>query len=126
MATDWRDRLRALAGRRNCRVTTRGRKSGKPHAVTVWFALVDESTVGLATLRMDRDWPKNLARNGEVQIAIGDLEVVGRARLVNEDTAARARVEEALRRKYLVSRVLGWLGFGAEGVFEVQIDGARR
>lgn len=115
------ERLRALDGRRSCRLTTRGRRSGRPHSVTVWFAVLDDSTLGLSTLKLDRDWPKNLRANGEAVIRIGDLELRGEARFVENDEAARARIERSLRRKYLVSRILGWLGRAPEGVFEVRI-----
>ncbi len=58
---------RDAAGPATCRITTRGRKTGRPHAVTIWFVVgAEEQRVYLGTLRMGRDWPRNVAANPEV------------------------------------------------------------
>lgn len=119
---DWRARLERLAQTSNCRITTRGRRTGKPHSVTIWFAVGEDGTVCLGTLRLDRDWPKNVEKHPEVEIALGDLKLRGEARLVTEEPK-RSRIEGLLRRKYLVSRIAGWFGFRPEGVFEIRITG---
>jgi len=88
--TDWQKRLDALKNSSTCRITTRGRKTGRPHTVTIWFTVDDGGRVNLGTLRMGRDWPKNVAANPAVQLQIGDLRLDGEARLVT--TRPRARV----------------------------------
>ncbi|MGH7818397.1 MAG: nitroreductase/quinone reductase family protein [Candidatus Binatia bacterium] len=119
---DWRARLEALKRTSNCRITTRGRRTGKPHTVTAWFTVGDEGNVYLGTLRLDRDWPKNARQNPVIEIQVGDLRLRGEARLVTEEPR-RTDIEERLRSKYLVSRIAGWFGLRAEGVFEVRIVG---
>jgi hypothetical protein len=114
--------LAAARGVRNCQVLTRGRCTGKVHPVTVWFAVGDDGNVYLETLRMDRDWPKNLRANPEIEIRVGDLRLHGVAGFVTEETK-RERIEQALRSKYWVARVGRWFGLKPEGVFEVRLSG---
>jgi hypothetical protein len=90
--------------------------------VTVWFAVGDEGAVWLNTLRMDRDWPRNLVRNPAVEIRIGDLRLRGEARVVG-DEPKRSRIEKALRSKYLAARFASWFGLRPAATFEVRILG---
>jgi hypothetical protein len=46
--SDLSARLAAVEGSSTCRITTRGRRSGKPHTVTIWF-LVEGTTLYLGT-----------------------------------------------------------------------------
>src|ERR1051326_1982736 len=46
-------RLGAVADRGTLRITTRGRKTGRPHTVTIWF-VVDGRTIFLGTLHARR------------------------------------------------------------------------
>ena len=112
-------RLCELAREKHCEVTTRGRRSGRPHKVPVWFA-TDGDSLFLATLKLDRDWPKNLRANPEVSIRIGNLRLEGRARLV-EEPVERESIERLLRKKYLSTRIAGWFGLRPEGVFEIRV-----
>jgi deazaflavin-dependent oxidoreductase (nitroreductase family) len=118
----WQKKLETLRHRATCRITTRGRKTGQPHAVTIWFVVGDENRVYLGTLRMGRDWPKNVAADPEVLLDIADLRLRGHARLVSDETQ-RARVESALATKYWGVWIASWLGLHPEGVFEVDIRG---
>ena len=56
-------RLAAHRDRGTLQLTTLGRKTGKRHTVTIWF-LVDGETVYLVTMKMRRDWPRNIVKNG--------------------------------------------------------------
>ncbi len=118
----WQKRLEALRHVGSCRITTRGRKTGRPHTVTIWFVVGEERLVYLGTLRTGRDWPKNVAANPEVFLEVGGLRLRGNARLVTDETT-RARAEAALREKYWGVWLGSWLGFRPEGVFEVEISG---
>lgn len=115
-------RLAGVARERSCELTTRGRRSGRPHRVPVWFA-TDGERIFVSTLRLDRDWPKNLRANPDVKVRIGALEIEGRARLI-DDAVEREPVERLLRKKYLPTRIASWLGFRPEGIFEIRPDGA--
>jgi len=120
--SDWQKRLEAAGSRSTCRITTRGRRTGRPHTVTIWFATAGPERVVLGTLRLGRDWPKNVAANPEVEIQIGELKLKGRAARVTEDPE-RSRIEAMLAAKYLAARIVGWLGFNPQGVFDVRLAG---
>ena len=80
------------------RLTTTGRKTGKPHTVEVWFAIAD----GLVYLSHEgerTDWMKNIAENGQVEAKIGALTFKGGAK-ITEAGASRERGKKALYHKY--------------------------
>jgi hypothetical protein len=49
-------------GERTIKITTYGRRTGRPHTVTVWFGVSPEGRVFVSSLRT-RDWVKNLLAN---------------------------------------------------------------
>jgi deazaflavin-dependent oxidoreductase (nitroreductase family) len=110
-------RLATAADRSTCRITTRGRKTGRPHTVTIWF-LVDGPTLYLGTLNAKRDWVRNLEKNPEVALDFGGLRVRGSAATVR-DTALDAHVRELLARKYWMAWIGSWFGKGPERTFRV-------
>jgi deazaflavin-dependent oxidoreductase (nitroreductase family) len=119
--SDWQQKLAGLRDVRTCRITTRVRKTGRPHTVTIWFVVgAEEQRVYLGTLRMGRDWPRNVAANPEVIVDIADLRLQGRARVVTDDRK-RQRVESALAAKYWGVWIGSWLGLRPQGVFEVEL-----
>jgi hypothetical protein len=114
---DLAPRLAASAERSTCRITTRGRKSGRPHTVTIWF-LVDGATLYLGTLNAKRDWVRNLEKDPDVTLDLGDVRVRGRATTVR-DPAVDAHVRELLARKYWMAWIGSWFGKGPERTFRV-------
>ena len=79
-------------------LTTKGRKTGKPHTVEVWFAVAD----GLVYLSHEgerTDWMKNIAENGQVEAKIGGLTFKGGAKMTGA-RASRERGKKALYEKY--------------------------
>jgi len=118
----WQKKLEALKQTSTCRITTRGRKTGRPHSVPIWFVVGEERRIYLGTLRMGRDWPRNVAVNPGVSLQIGDLQLAGEARLVT-DEAERANIESQLASKYWAAWIGSWLGLKPQGVFEVRIRG---
>lgn len=110
-------RLAALNSRWNCRITTRGRRTGKRHTVTIWF-LADGSRLWLATLSAERDWVKNVAKNPDVELAIGDLRVRGRVRTVDASEQPPP-VQRAFLRKYWIAWIGSWFGMKPERQFRV-------
>jgi deazaflavin-dependent oxidoreductase (nitroreductase family) len=105
-------RLTAQGARWNCRITTRGRRTGKPHTVTIWF-LVDGSRLWLGTMNAKRDWVKNVAKNPDVELEIGDLRVRGRAR-TTPPSEVPADVQRAFLRKYWIAWIASWFGVGPD------------
>src|SRR5579862_7407003 len=115
-----KQRLVPLKDHSTLQLTTIGRKTGKRHTVTVWF-LVDGETVYLGTLKMKRDWPRNLMKNDEVELNVGGQVFKGHAMQV---THARrlAHVKTLLATKYWAAWLGSWFGLGPEGVFAVAVD----
>ena len=93
-----KQRLDAVKDRSTLRLTTIGRKTGKRHTVTVWF-LVDGETVYLATLKLLRDWPRNVLKNGHVELNVADEVLKGRAKRIT-DAKRLAHVKTLLAKKY--------------------------
>jgi deazaflavin-dependent oxidoreductase (nitroreductase family) len=116
-----KQRLTPLKDHSTLRLTTIGRKTGKRHTVTVWF-LVDGETVYLATLKMKRDWPRNILKNGRVELNVADEVFKGRAQQIS-DAKRLAHVKTLLAKKYWAAWLGSWFGMGPEGAFAVTIDG---
>jgi deazaflavin-dependent oxidoreductase (nitroreductase family) len=119
---EWPKKLESLKEQSSCRITTRGRRTGRPHTVPVWFVVGEGDRIYLGTLKMGRDWPKNIAANPQVLVEIADLRLEGRAERVRDENEC-SRIEALLAAKYLAARIGSWLGFRPQGVFEVRVIG---
>jgi len=116
MATsDLAARLAAVKDRGTLRITTRGRRTGKPHTVPIWF-VVEDTTLYLATLNARRDWVRNVAKTPEVELDIGGLRLRGRATTVR-DPALEAHIRNMLAGKYWMAWIGSWFGKGPERTF---------
>lgn len=112
-----------LAPLRHCstlELTTVGRVSGKRHTVTVWF-LVDGDRLYLVTLKMGRDWPRNLLKNSSVELKIGRTRMRGQARQITNPKRFE-HVKRLLAQKYWAAWLGSWFGVGPEGAFAVTIE----
>ena len=69
-----------VAGDDYCYLTTRGRVSGAPHEIEIWFALVESRLYLLAGGRDSSDWVRNLQATPEVSVRLRDVVHPGRAR----------------------------------------------
>lgn len=127
MKTDALDRLRRLAGKQTTRLTHYGRKTGKPHEVTIWFVLDDKLYIG--TANVNRQWVRNVQKTPQIKLCIGGEDFNGTARFL-ADRGEHDRAMAALRRKYWVyapilalGRVLTDLGVMRDntGSFEVTL-----
>ena len=114
-------RLGPLKNRSTLQLATIGRRSGKRHTVTVWF-LVDGETVYLATLKLNRDWPRNAMKNGEVELDIGGAVFKGHAEQIT-DAKRLEHVKTLLAQKYWAAWLGSWFGLGPEGAFAVTAQG---
>jgi hypothetical protein len=102
---------------KTARITTRGRKSGIPRHVTIWF-VVDGSAIGLGTLNQDRHWVKNARANPDIELEIDGVRLAGRFS-DNRDAAAHERVRQAMAQKYWPARIASWFGIGQKHTFRV-------
>src|SRR5258708_37244777 len=76
--------LKALAYADFCYLTTRGRVSGRPHSIEIWFAFHGHTLYMLSGGRDQADWVKNALRSPAVQVKINNTVFSGQARLVND------------------------------------------
>lgn len=88
---------RPLADLDYCYLTTTGRRSGEPHRIEIWFALVDDVVYLLSGGRDRSDWVRNIAASPDVVLEIGEERRHTQARVVTdheEDALARRVVGE--------------------------------
>jgi deazaflavin-dependent oxidoreductase (nitroreductase family) len=75
-----------------CYVTTKGRRTGRPHTIEIWFALRGTTLYLLSGGGRRSDWVRNLVKEAEVEVRLGGRPFHGRARIVTdpeEDRLAR-------------------------------------
>lgn len=83
-----------------CYLTTKGRSSGRPHRIEIWFATEDERTLLMLSGGRDRsDWVRNIAADPAVQVEVAGTVHEGRGRILGGDDA-----EDALARRLLVEK----------------------
>ena len=81
-----------------CYVTTKGRRSGSPNTVEIWFALRGDVLYLLAGGTEESDWVKNLRADPTVGLRLGDRDLICRGRLVDDPD------EDALARRLLLEK----------------------
>jgi deazaflavin-dependent oxidoreductase (nitroreductase family) len=101
-------RLRRVAGKQTTRLTHYGRKTGKPHEVTIWFVL-DGDKLYIGTANVHRQWVRNVQKTPKIKLSMGDESFSGTVRFLT-DRAEHERVMTAIRRKYWMFRPIMELG----------------
>ena len=91
--------IESVKDERFIRITTRGRKTGRPHEVELWFAFAD-GKIFLSHEGELTDWMKNIEANQKVSGKIGSVRFESSGRLVKKGDAARELGEKALYEKY--------------------------
>jgi deazaflavin-dependent oxidoreductase (nitroreductase family) len=123
-------RLRQVVGKQTTRLTHYGRKTGKPHEVTIWFVL-DGDRLYIGTATVNREWVQNVQKTPQVKLSIAGENFKGTARFLTDRTEHECAMA-AIRRKYWrfrpiieLGRVLGALGLMRDnaGSFEVKLAG---
>ncbi len=108
--------LTSYARQSTFRLTTTGRKSGRQHAVTIWFVVADAQRLYVQHVRgPTADWYKNLVKQPAVQLDFGQGAVVGRATPISHPAEVR-RILALFRRKYLFAWVFQLLGMTKRAV----------
>jgi len=100
--------LEALDKRWQLRMTTIGRRSGKPRRVTIWFAC-EGGNIYLAGGRKVPHWSRNIRENGDVELEIDGVRFKGKGRVL-VGAKHTARVRELMFRKYFLARLSGIFG----------------
>ena len=101
-------RLRRVAGKQTTILTHYGRKTGKPHEVTIWFVL-DGNKLYIGTANVKRQWVWNVQKTPKVKLSIAGESFDGNARFLT-DRAEHERAMTAIRRKYWIFRPIIELG----------------
>ena len=81
-------------------LTTKGRRSGEPHTVEIWFGIDGGLVYVMGGGREQSDWTQNLLADPNVKVRIRNREWDAVARVVEEGTEEDGRVRELLRSKY--------------------------
>ena len=63
-------RLRRVAEKQTTRLTHYGRKTGKPHEVTIWFVL-DGDRLYIGTANANRHWVRNVQKTPKIKLSMG-------------------------------------------------------
>lgn len=87
----------------NCRLTTRGRSSGEPREVTIWFALGPD-IVYLTGSAGNPHWCRNVRANSAVELRIGGQQFSGQARVI-DDPGEAAAIRQRFVDRYLMARL---------------------
>jgi len=93
------DDLAKVASQKFIHLTTKGRKTGRPHTVELWFA-VGDAKVYLSHEGKETDWMKNLKQNGQVSFEIDGKNFAGKGRYIEESSHAAWKCKVALYEKY--------------------------
>ena len=101
-------RLKRVAGKQTTILTHYGRKTGKPHQVTIWFVL-DHDKFYIGTASVNRQWVRNVQKTPKVRLSITGEMFEGNARFLT-DRAEHERAMAAIRRKYWMFRPI--IAFG--------------
>src|SRR5690606_5927441 len=105
----------------NVRLTHRGRRSGRPYQVTIWFMRADATRIYVTTGSLKRQWPQNVMANPDVELRIGDETFRGRVTRVEDAAEARA-VARRLAQKYWIARPALALGVQPAASFRVDLE----
>jgi deazaflavin-dependent oxidoreductase (nitroreductase family) len=99
----------ALAREIECTLVTRGRTSGEPREVTIWFAAVGRTVYLLSGGGEAAHWVRNVRADPAVAIVAGGIRVEGRARVIAPDEPDDQRAREAIAAKYGTTGLKTWL-----------------
>ena len=84
-------RLKRVEGKQTTTLTHYGRKTGKPHEVTIWFVL-DGDRLYIGTANVNRQWVRNVQKTPKIRLSIGGETFDGNARFLTN----RAEHERAI------------------------------
>ncbi len=102
-----------LARLRTVRLTTRGRRSGQPRTVPVWFVARGERRIAVQHAgRKPAQWYWNLVREPAVTLDFGDGPLAGRATPIEDPEEVR-RVLKRIRQKYWMAWLIQLIGRGS-------------
>ncbi len=83
-------------------LTTRGRKSGRPHEIEIWFVAHEGRYYLVSEKRQYSDWVQNILQNAAVSFRVGETAYNGTGRVVSSDAEPEltADVSQLMEDKY--------------------------
>jgi deazaflavin-dependent oxidoreductase (nitroreductase family) len=103
MATNSMQEILAdLKAEQYCYLTTKGRVSGKPHRIEIWFGVEGNSIFLLSGGGEESDWLKNLRVEPKIQVRIAKKQFSGVAQVVDDAGT------DAMARRLLATKYYGW------------------
>ena len=81
----------ALARAIECTLVTRGRTTGEPREVVIWFAAVGSTVYLLSGGGESAHWVRNVRADPAVEVVVGGARYPGRARLVTRTSLPTPR-----------------------------------
>jgi deazaflavin-dependent oxidoreductase (nitroreductase family) len=83
-----------------CYLTTRGRITGRPHEIEIWFVVRDGLAYVMAGGGRNSDWVRNLMADEQVTLRVGDRSFRARAHVITGD-------DDSIRRQ-MAAKYQGW------------------
>lgn len=114
--------LEKVANQSEVQITTIGRKSGKSHTKPIWF-VYDHNHFYIQSGKGGKsDWYRNLKKNPQLKLKIGDLAFSGKAKFIDDEKETE-RIHGLFSDKYLRARLAALIGsqVGRGKVVEVEI-----
>lgn len=104
-------------------LTVKGRKTGKPQTVKIWFAVGNGRVYVTSGRGLGAQWIKNLQKNPDVALQIGSTSLKGTA-LWREGPNVRTEIFPLFFRKYLRARLFSWVlrWYKQEFAFEITVS----
>jgi len=90
---------KTLANEEYCYVTTKGRVTGKPHEIEIWFGAIGDTIYLLSGGGDKAEWVKNMRVQPWVEVRIGKHNFKGQVRFELK-TEEETQVRELLAAKY--------------------------
>lgn len=95
---------------RTVRLITRGRKSGQPRSVKLWFVVAGSSSIFVQhASSAPSQWYRNLLAEPSVEVDFGAGPIPARAVAVTEPRKV-GEILRLVRRKYFFAKLIQWLG----------------
>ena len=85
-----------------CYVTTRGRVTGRPHEIEIWYVVHDGALYLMAGGGESADWVKNMRAESAVRVRLAGSEFDASAEV------APSGVDEDLIRRAMAAKYQGW------------------
>jgi deazaflavin-dependent oxidoreductase (nitroreductase family) len=114
-----------IAQQQYCYLTTRGRRTGNPHTIEIWFGLEGSTLYMLAGSGENADWVRNLRNEPDVQIRLDGVTYPASARVVTdrtEDEKARAMLVAKYQPGYS-NDLTNWGQTALPVAFDLAIEG---